>query len=455
MQGSSKSLYALYFAHTVSLTGNMITLIALPLYVLERTGSASATGVAGVVATLPIVLGGVFGGTIVDKLGYRRASILTDLLGGFFVALVPLLHVTIGLPLWAVFALVFVGSLIDAPGQTARRALLPDVAETAGVPLERAVGWMEATERAGRLLGAPLAGFLVVSLGALEAMFVDTATFLISASLVTLLVKGKSRTGDVCAPEESADPEGYWQGLRAGLAWVVQDRLMRAIVLLVVVTNLFDAAGSAVLMPVYADRELGGAVALGLLVGAMGGGALLGSLLFGAVGHHLPRRPTMVIAFTLAGGPVFLGLAAGLPLPALLVFKFLAGFCAGAINPILGTVMLERIPPQMRARAFGLVNAGCWAGMPVGSLAAGFAVDHLGLTSTLVAVGICYIVVTLQPARGGAWTEMDRPDAGTEAPRASTSPSAAAVALAPSGTSAAPGSSADAVVSAAQDPAGR
>ncbi len=88
--------------------------------------------------------------------------------------------------------------------------------------------------------------------------------------------------------------------------------------------------------------------------------------------------------------------------------KALAGFCAGGINPILGTVMLERIPPQMRARAFGLVNAGCWAGMPLGSLAAGLAVDQVGLTGTLLFVGLCYVLVTLQPLRGGAWREMDR-----------------------------------------------
>ncbi len=157
------SLYALYLAHTLSLTGNMITLIALPLYVLGQTGSAVATGIAGVVATLPIVLGDLFGGTVVDRLGYWRASILTDLCGGLVVMLVPLLHITVGLPIWAVLGLAFVGNLIDAPGQTARRAMLPEVAQEAGVPLERAVGWMEATERGARLLGAPLAGVLIAT----------------------------------------------------------------------------------------------------------------------------------------------------------------------------------------------------------------------------------------------------------------------------------------------------
>jgi MFS family permease len=399
------SLYALYLAHTVSLTGNMITIIALPLYVLGRTGSASATGFAGVVATLPIVLGDLFGGTVVDRFGYRRASVLTDLAGGSLIVLVPTLHVTVGIPLGAIFAIVFTATLLDAPGQTARRAMLPEVAGQAGVPLERAVGWMEACERGARLVGAPVAGVLVVTVGGLQAMFVDSASFLVSALLVARLV----RVAGQVVVDDVPEPEGYWKGLRAGFAFVLRDRLMRAIVAIVVITNLFDAANSTVLQPVYAERELGGAVALGLMVGVTGGGAFVGSLLFGVIGHRLPRRLTLIVAFTLAGAPAYLALAAGLPFGALLVVKVLAGFCAGAVNPILGAVQLERIPPNMRARAFGLINAGCWAGMPLGSLIAGFAVEHWGLRPTLITVGIGYLVMTLQPARGGIWRELDRP----------------------------------------------
>jgi MFS family permease len=399
------SLYALYLAHTVSLTGNMITIIALPLYVLGRTGSASATGFAGVVATLPIVLGDLFGGTVVDRFGYRRASVLTDLAGGSLIVLAPTLHVTVGIPLGAIFAIIFTATLLDAPGQTARRAMLPEVAGQAGVPLERAVGWMEACERGARLVGAPVAGVLVVTVGGLQAMFVDSASFLVSALLVARLV----RVAGQVVVDDVPEPEGYWKGLRAGFAFVLRDRLMRAIVAIVVITNLFDAANSTVLQPVYAERELGGAVALGLMVGVTGGGAFVGSLLFGVIGHRLPRRLTLIVAFTLAGAPAYLALAAGLPFGALLVVKVLAGFCAGAVNPILGAVQLERIPPNMRARAFGLINAGCWAGMPLGSLIAGFAVEHWGLRPTLITVGIGYLVMTLQPARGGIWRELDRP----------------------------------------------
>jgi MFS family permease len=146
----------------------------------------------------------------------------------------------------------------------------------------------------------------------------------------------------------------------------------------------------------------------------MGGGALVGSLLFGTVGHRLPRRMAFVIAFALAGAPPYFALAAGLPLPALLIVTGLAGLAAGAINPIIGTIKLERVPTRMRARVFGLIQAGCWAAMPLGALLAGVSVDRLGLTATAVGVGAAYLLVTLTPLLGGPWRQMDRPASTAE-----------------------------------------
>ncbi|MFV2113809.1 hypothetical protein ACFHW0_15925 [Micromonospora sp. LOL_025] len=108
-------LLGLLVGHAVSLTGNMLTLIALPLYVLAETDSLAATGLAGAFATAPVVLGGAFGGVLVDRIGYRRASVLADLVSGVTIAAVPLLHATVGLPFPALLALVFVSGLLDTP----------------------------------------------------------------------------------------------------------------------------------------------------------------------------------------------------------------------------------------------------------------------------------------------------------------------------------------------------
>ena len=407
-------LVGLLVGHAVSMTGNMLTIIALPLYVLAETGSAAATGVTGFFATLPIVLGGVFGGVLVDRVGYRRASIVADLTSAVTIVLVPALDSTVGLPFPVLLGLVFLSGLLDTPGQSARNALLPEVAVAAGVPLERAVGMFEATERGARMAGAPLAGLLVALLGALPVLALDAATFLASAAVVAGLLPrdGNER---VQLDVQAAEVTGYWRSLGEGFRFVAREPLLRAFVVLILFTNAIDAAKSTVLLPVYAERELGGALAFGLLVGTMGGGALVGSLVFGAVGHRLPRRPTFSLAFALAGAPPLLGLASGLPLPALLGITSISGFCAGAINPLIGTVKLERIPAGMRARANGLIQAGAWSAVPLGALGGGLAVDRFGLTETLMALALIYLAITLSPLLGGPWRELDKRATGEQA----------------------------------------
>lgn len=402
-------LTGLLVAHGVSLTGNMLTLIALPLYVLAETGSVAATGITGAVATLPVVLGGALGGVLVDRAGYRRASVIADLVSSVTIGAVPVLERTVGLPFWALLALVFATGLLDTPGQVARNSLLPDAAACAGVPLERAVGWFESAERGARLLGAPVAGLLVALMGPLTVLALDAVTFLIAAGFVVLLVPATLTSRPAGDVDADAARQGYWRELAQGVRFLMREPLLRAVVLLLVVTNLLDAAKSSVLLPVAAERQLGGSVAFGVLVGTMGGGALVGSLIFGVIGHRLPRRATFVIAFSLAGGPPLLGLAAAVPLPTQVAITAVAGFAAGAINPMIGTLKLERVPPGMRARVYGVILAGAWAAMPLGALGAGYAAEHLGLTATLVACGVAYLLVTLTPLLGGPWRQMGPP----------------------------------------------
>ena len=157
-------LYALYAAETVSLAGNAVAQLAIPWYVLITTGSATLTGLAVFFNFLPIVLAAFFGGVVVDRLGFRTTSIVADLASAAAVAAIPLLESTVGIELWQLFALVFLGALLDAPGATARAALLPDVVELAGARMERASGIRSAIQQGAILIGAPVGGVLVAGL---------------------------------------------------------------------------------------------------------------------------------------------------------------------------------------------------------------------------------------------------------------------------------------------------
>ncbi|SKA97395.1 Major Facilitator Superfamily protein [Agreia bicolorata] len=401
------SLTALLSAHAISQTGNVITAFAIPFYVLGLGGTGVEVGIAAFFSTVPVVVGGALGGVVVDRVGPRRAAIVADLISGATVLSIPILALTVGLPFWALLVLVFAGGLLDTPGQTARRVMLPRLTERAGIRLERSVGLLDGSERLARMIGATVAGLLVALMGPIAALFVNAATFAVSALLTWLFVAPAPAAAqtDVQASDE---PSGYRRDLAVGLRFVIHDPLMRLIVGLVLITNLMDAARGSTLLPLYANDRLGGAAALGLLVAVMGGCALLGNIAFGFVAHRVGRRVTLVVCFTIAGGPASAAFALSAPLPVLVAVTALAGLAAGALNPILGTVELERVPEHMRGRVFGLVNAGAWAGVPFGALLGGIAADTIGLNWAFGIIAVVYTAATLTPLLGGPWRQMEK-----------------------------------------------
>src|SRR3954451_21147265 len=75
-------IVALLTGNAISTVGNMLTAVAIPWFVLKTTGSAGKTGLAGFSAVLPLAIAGVFGGTLVDRLGFKRMSIAADIASG-------------------------------------------------------------------------------------------------------------------------------------------------------------------------------------------------------------------------------------------------------------------------------------------------------------------------------------------------------------------------------------
>lgn len=402
-------LVALFIANAVSLTGSVLTLIAIPWFVLQTTGSAARAGLTAFASALAVVIASLLGGALVDRMGHRRTSILGDLTSGTAVALVPVLYYTIGLSFWQLLVLVFFANVFDAPGTTARTSLVPTVAESAGVSLERASATLQAVQRGARLIGAPLAGALIAILGASRLLWLDAATFGFSALLIGLAIS--SPAVSMAPSEDTAASGGYLQQVREGFHFIGQDRLIRAIVLTVMVTNFLDAPLFSVIMPVYAMRVLGSAIDLGLMVSAFGGGALIGALGFGVVGHLLPRRVVFVACFIVLGLPFWL-LASLPPFPVILVALVVSGVASGPINPIIYTVVYERVPRAMLGRVFSAVTSGAFLAIPLGVLIAGYLLDAAGIQITMIGVAVSYLVVTMSLTLNPAISKMDRASTG-------------------------------------------
>ncbi len=393
--------YTLLTANAISLTGNVFSNIAIPWFVLQTTGSATQTGITGFFTILPVVLAGFFGGTIIDRLGYKRTSIIADIASGVTTLFIPLLHFTIGLEFWQLMVLVFLGAFLDTPGATARDAMLPELAEEAGMPIERATSIVHVIERSSRLVGAPLAGLLIGIIGTANVLWINAASFFISAVIIGILITAPKRI------ERETASGKYLEDLKSGLRFMLNDRLIFTMVTMIMLTNFLDAIFGGVLQPVYVKEVYGNAVNLGLLIAANGAGAVIGGLIFAAIGPRLPRHTVFVWAFVLTGLR-FIFYIFQPPIAILLTATLISSIGAGPLNPIIGAVQFERIPPDMRGRVFGAITAGAWIAMPLGMLLGGVFTEKFGVIPMFVGLGITYFIVTASMAFIPAMKEMNR-----------------------------------------------
>ncbi|MBA2452694.1 MAG: MFS transporter, partial [Chloroflexia bacterium] len=200
----------------------------------------------------------------------------------------------------------------DTPGVTARRSMLPDLAEQAGMRLERANATTSSIQRFATLVGPLAAGLLIAVMGASNVLWLNAGTFLISAMLVTVLIPSVER-----APGSEESGAGYFNDLLAAFHYIRSDRLIFSLIIAVGVTNFLEAL-TVVVWPVLAERVYGGsAFALGLILAGTGAGALMSAIAFGAIGHRLPRRATFIGGFVTAAIPF--GFIALFPLLPILV----------------------------------------------------------------------------------------------------------------------------------------
>ena len=255
------------------------------------------------------------------------------------------------------------------------------------------------------MAGAALAGLLVATVGATNALYVDAASFLVSFVVFALATTGLGRP---VPPVEDAAGTSYAQELRQGWDFMRTEPVLIVLCAMVAVTNLVDMAWSSVLAPVWAKESGAGVAILGTLFAVMSGASVLGALAAARWGETLPRYRTYVVAFLVAGAPRYVVMALDSPLWAVFAVTVVAGLASGFLNPILGAVILERIPAPLLGRVSSLNTAICWSLMPLGGVLGGLAVAGLGLSPALLVAGAAYFVTTMAPTRVPSFRRMDR-----------------------------------------------
>ncbi|WP_212832624.1 MFS transporter [Catellatospora sp. TT07R-123] len=390
--GRKAALFGLLGAELVSSIGSRMSFLAIPWLVLVTTNDPTLVGVVAFAEAVPYILAGIFGTPLADRYGVRQVSILVDLGSALTVGGIAAFG---GSNFAVLVTLIAVTGALRGVGDKSKRVLLPPVVEASGTPMARVTAVFAALSRVAMLIGAAVAGVLIAWLGPVGAIWADAATFAACAGVVTVLVR---LTAEQNKP--AAEKESYFASLRAGWEFVRQERLVRSLVGMMFVTNLFNQASSVVFVPMWVREHLDSPVALGWIGGAFALGAIAGGAMFAALVTRLPRYATLVLGYFIGGSPRFLVLALSDDLRVALVVTFVAGVAMSSINPTYGLLMFERVPRGMQARVFGLTGAITFGGIPLGGAVGAWAVETFGLRGGLLLGTAAYFTATLTPIVG-------------------------------------------------------
>ncbi|PKW16242.1 MFS transporter [Saccharopolyspora spinosa] len=393
-------LVALVAAGGIATLGSTMTLIAIPWFVLQTTGSGVSTGLVAAAETLGLVLSVVLTGTLVDRYGARRASLVADLFTCGAVVLIPLAHNTVGvsLPLLVVLALGIGAG--RAPSRSAKQVLLPAVLAVTRTRVSRGTSAEEASQRAGDLIGALLGGLLIALFSPATVLLADGAALLLAAVFVGVFVRVRPVSGGHSAA-------GYLQELREALGYLRRDRLLVVLGASNASSNALTTGLLSVLLPAFGVLVWHNSTLVGVLIGAASGGSMLGTALYALRGTGRHRWRTFAVCGLISGPPVYLVVALGPP-PVLLVgLVSLSMVANGALNPVIAAVKYDRVPEPLRGRVFSALHAVGSAAMPLGSMIAGVLLDGIGPHGAAYALcGLCVIAVGC-PFVFKVWRQMD------------------------------------------------
>jgi MFS family permease len=395
-------ILALLAANLISLTGNQITFFALPWFVLETTGSTTQTALVAAVQMSAALAASIWGGVIVDRFGPKELSVVSDVISGLSIVAIPILMDTVGLRLWQILVLAFVGILLDSPGGNARYGIITDLIDRTGWQPERVYSAFSSADGLARIAGPVLAGGLIAWVGAVNALWVDATTFMISAALIAAFVPRTSR------PELPAS--SFFGDVRAGWDYLRARPLLIRFFALIVSINLTAVPLAAVVVPKIAQDHYDSSRAGGVMLAADGLGVILGGIIFGMIGRRLTAYRSMLIALTMLFLSLVL-LSMLLPVPVSVLALGLTGIGFGVMVPNNQVVYRRLTDVSFRGRLLGLRDAVVGTSAPTMVLIVGLLLDIAPIAPVVMLLGVINLAVLIWFVREPLFWELNQPEA--------------------------------------------
>lgn len=382
----------LWSGQLVSGLGNHVFDVALALWVVQLTNSATLMGLVLAVSSIPQLILTPIGGVLADRYSRKKILVVSDFIGGALVLSLGLLALLLPQQIWLSIGWVFmvsVGlSVISAFFGPAAQATIPDL-----VPPSRLSGALSLGQLSGQIglfVGAGLGGMAFRLLGAPLLFLVNALTFFVASagsSFISIPEVSRPKAADASWRARLGE---FGADLREGMQFVWRERGLRALVIITAVGNFFSTPFLSLLQFYLRDhlRVTNYEDWVGYLGAAVSVGALIGFVVVGVTGLQGRARSRAILSVMLLDGLLYT-LLIFVPGPAFaLVLIAISGALSAFLTVSITTLVQMITPKEMRGRVFGLLGTIAGSITPIAFGLSGIITDLTGKNIALI-YGVC------------------------------------------------------------------
>jgi Major Facilitator Superfamily len=366
-RGLGRDFWLYFSGQAISQLGTSFTGFALPLLVFRLTESPTNLALTMAANFLPYLLFGLVLGAVVDRVERKRMMISVELARGAVIAVLPVLYLTGELRVEYVYAVAFVQSTLGILFDAGEFAAIPSLVGTDD--LVTANGRVMASNQGGQVLGPVLAGALVATMAPADLLFVDAASFAVSA-LTLLSVRGSFNEVEGPGVERRAGAlaTGLLADVREGLAFVWRHPVLRSISLMMALINFVSSTA-------YTQLVLFGKTVLDLSdsrVGWLYAAGSAGVVCVGLTAGWFRRRasfPVVALGALIVSGLALTGMAYARWYPLVLALWAANNGFGLLLNVNTGALRQAIVPNQLLGRVMSIAGVLAWSAIPLGALA--------------------------------------------------------------------------------------
>jgi MFS family permease len=376
--------WRLWWANTISSTGDGAFVAALPLLAVTVTRDPRLVSVVTAATFLPWLLLSLPAGAVVDR--YDRATLMwrAQAVQAAVVTITAILAVVREADIEVLAAAGLLLGSAEVIFSNAAQAVLPALVPPELLP--KANGSQQVSLTVGESFLGPPVGSLLFAAAAALPFGLDAGSFAGSAALLAALPRTRPVPGHADGPETARRPRIRAQ-IAEGLRWLAGHRLLRVIAVLLGIFNFANQMGQAILVLLATQTLHVSTRGFGLLLAASAVGSVVGGLVNPMLTRHTGLLPSLVLpALVVAGAFVGVGLAPGPVVVAALLAG--QGFSVTMWNVVTISLRQRIVPAHLLGRVNSVYRMLGWGLMPLGALAGGFVAHAAGLRAPYIVAGV-------------------------------------------------------------------